>query len=81
MTSPTWFDEHSRPMATRPCHHCGRPTPVGYSYRLEHVRMIDWQLFTEAQVVQWCGDPHHYLVVSHADGEWAVLVPILGEAA
>ena len=35
----------------------------------------------EAQIVQWCGDPHHFVVVPHADGERAVLVPILGEAA
>ena len=62
-------------------HRCGRPTPVAYSYRLEHLRMIDWQLFTEAQIVQWCGHDHDYLVVPHADGERAVLLPILGEAA
>ena len=43
--------------------------------------MIDWQLFTEAQIVQWCGDDHHYVVVPHADGERAVLVSVWGEAA
>ena len=64
-------------MATRPCHRCGRPTPVGYSYQLAHLRMIGWQLFTEAQIVH----DHHLLVVPDADGERAVLVPILGEAA
>ena len=82
MTPPIWLDEHGRRRATRPCHRCGRPTPVGDSYRLEHMRMIDWQLlFMEAQIVQWCGHDHHYLVVPHADGERAALVPIFGEAA
>jgi hypothetical protein len=43
--------------------------------------MIGWQFFAEAGVVQWCGHDHHFLVVPHADGERAVLVPILREAA
>ena len=43
--------------------------------------MIGWQLFAEAQVVQWCGHAQHFLVVPDADGERAALVPILGEAA
>ena len=57
------------------------PTPVGGAFRLEHLRTIGWQLFTEAQIVQWCGHDHHFLVVPDADGERAVLAPILGEAA
>ena len=67
-------------MATRPSR-CGAPTPVGRTFRLEHLRMIGWPLFTEAPIVQWCGHDHHLLVVPHAVGERAVLVPILGEAA
>ena len=47
----------------------GRLLPVGYSYRLEHLRMMDRQLFTEAQIVQWCGHDHRYLVMPHAAGE------------
>ena len=43
--------------------------------------MIGWQLFTEAQIVQWCGHNQHFLVVPDADGEPAALVPIPGEAA
>ena len=43
--------------------------------------MIGWALFTEVQIVQWCGHDHHFLVVSHVDGERAVIVPIFGEAA
>ena len=43
--------------------------------------MIGWRLFAEEQIVQWWSHDHHYLVVPHADGERAVLVPILGEAA
>ena len=31
------------------------PTPVGRAFRLEHLRMIGWQLFTEAQIVHCCG--------------------------
>ena len=81
MTPPRWVDEHGTPMATRPCHRCGAPMPVGRTFRLEHMRMIDWALFTEAQIVQWCGHDHHYLVVPHADGARAVLVLIWGEAA
>jgi hypothetical protein len=48
---------------------------------LEHMKMIGWQLFTEAQIVQWCGHAQHFLVVPDADGERAALVPIFGEAA
>ena len=81
MTPPRWLDEDGEERATRPCHRCGKPTPVRYSYRLEHLRMAGFQLFAEAQIVHWCGDDHHYLVVPAADGERAVLVPILGEAA
>jgi hypothetical protein len=80
MTAPRWVDEHGKPMATRPCHRCGTLTPVGRTFRLEHLSMIGWQLFTEAGIVQWCGHDHHFLVVPHADGERAVLVPIFGEA-
>ena len=43
--------------------------------------MIGWQLFAEAGIVHWCGHDHHYVVVPHADGERAVLVPTFGEAA
>ena len=81
MTPPRWRDEHGTLLATRPCPRCGAPTPVGRTFRLEPLRMIGGRLFAEAQIVQWCVDPHHYLVVSHADGERAVLVPVWGEAA
>jgi hypothetical protein len=52
-----------------------------HGQRLEHLRMIGWQLFTEAQIVQSCGHDQHFVIVPDADGERAVLVPILGEAA
>lgn len=81
MTSPRWLDEHGKPMATRPCHRCRTPVPVGRTFRLEHMKMIGWRLFTEAQVVQWCGHAQHFLVVPDADGDRAALVPIYGEAA
>jgi hypothetical protein len=80
MTPPRWVDEHGRPHPTRPCPECGRPARILHP-RIEHLRMIGWQLFTEAGIVQWCGHDHRFLVVPHADGERAVLVPILGEAA
>ena len=50
------------------------------TFHLAHMRMIGWRLFAEEQIVQWCGPDHHFLVVPDADGERAVLVPILGEA-
>ena len=81
MSPPRWLDEHGRQRPTRPCHRCGTHVPVGYSFRLEHMRMIGWRLFAEEQIVQWCGHDHHFLVVPDADGERAVLVPIFGEAA
>ena len=51
MTPPIWLDEHGRRGAARPCPRCGAPTPVGRTFRLEHLRMMDLQLFTEAQIV------------------------------
>ena len=41
--------------------------------------MIGWQLFAEAQIVQWCGHAQHFLVVPDADGERAALVPVFRE--
>jgi len=38
-------------MAMRPCPRRGTPTPVGRRFRLEHLRMIGWQLFTAAGIV------------------------------
>ena len=75
------LDADGKEYATRPCHRCGRPIPVGYSYQLEHLRMIGWQLFAEAHIVQWCGHAQHFLVVPQAYGVQAALVPIFGEAA
>ena len=77
MTAPRFVDEY----ATRQCCCCGRPTPVRYSYRLEHLRMIGWTLFGEADYVSSCGHLQRFLLVPHVDGEMGQLVPILGEAA
>jgi hypothetical protein len=41
MTPPRWLDEHGKLKATRPCHRCGTPVPVGYSFQLAHLRMMD----------------------------------------
>ena len=81
MTAPRWVDEDGKPMATRPYHRCGTPVPVGHTKRLEYLRMIGWQLFAEASIVQWCGHAQPFLVVPHVDGVRAAVVPIFGEAA
>jgi hypothetical protein len=75
------IDEHGRPRATCPCHRCGTPVPVGYSFQLAHLRMIGWQLFAEAETVQRCSHAQNVLVVPQADGVRAALMPIYGEAA
>ena len=79
MTPPRWLDEHGHPLGTRPSHRCGTPVPVGRTFPLEHMKMIGWQLFAEAQIIQRCGHVQHFLVVPQADGERAALVPIYGE--
>jgi len=35
---------------TRPCPECGQPARILHP-RIEHLRMIGWQLFAEAQIV------------------------------
>ncbi len=79
MTRPRWLDEHGKAMASRPCHRCGTPVPVGRTLRLEHMRMIGWQLFAEAQIIQRYGHAQRFLVVPHADGVRAALVPLFRE--
>jgi len=54
---------------------------VGHTHRLEHLPMMGWRVFAEASFVEWCGHQQCFLVVPHADGVRAALVPILGEAA
>ena len=76
MTSPRSLDE--RP--TRSCPECGQRVRILHP-RIEHLRMIGWTLFGEADYVSSCGHLQRFLLVPHADGERAVLVPILGEAA
>jgi len=81
VTPPRWVDEHGQPRPRRPCHRCGVPVPVAWTFRLEHLRMIGWSLFSEAGIVEWCGHEQRFLVVPHADGVRAAVVPIVGEAA
>jgi len=81
VTPPRWLDADGKEMATRPCHRCGTPVPVGHIHRLEHLPMMGWRVFAEACFVEWCGHQQCFLVVPHADGVRAALVPILGEAA
>ena len=44
--------------------------------------MIGWRVLEEVSFLEWCGHAQHFLlVVPHAVGKRAALVPILGEAA
>ena len=74
-------DADGTEMATRPCHRCGTPVPVGQTFRLEHLSMIGWRVLEEVSLIERCGHAQHFLVVPREDGERAALVPILGEAA
>ena len=80
MTPPRWVDEHGKLLATRPCPECGQPVRILHP-RIEHLRMIGWTLFGEADYVSSCGHLQRFLLVPHVDGETGYLVPILGEAA
>ena len=40
-----------------------------------------WRVLKEVSFVEWCGHAQQFLVVPHADGERAALVPILADAA
>jgi len=80
MTPPRWLDADGTEMATRPCHKCGRLVPVRHTRRLEHLPMMGWRVFAAASFVEWCGHQQCFLIVPHADGVRASLVPILGEA-
>lgn len=48
MTPPRWTDEHGTLLATRPWPRCGKPTPVGRTFRREHLRMSAVTLVGEA---------------------------------
>lgn len=54
MVPPICLDEDGRSRPTRACSRCGREVPI-YRFRLEHLRMIGWRLFTPAEYVNWCG--------------------------
>lgn len=73
-------DEEGKDRPTRPCSECGQTVRVLHP-RLEHLRMIGWTLFGEADYVSSCGHLQRFLLVPHIDGEMGHLVPILGEAA
>jgi hypothetical protein len=80
VTPSRWVDEHGRPQPTRPCPECGQPVRILHP-RIEHLRMIGWQLFAVADYVSWCGHRQEFLLVPHVDGVMGCLVPIEGEAA
>lgn len=78
MSPPTWLDSSGRPCPTTPCQRCGRAAPL-WPIRLEHLRLIGWQLFRAAEYVNWCGHGQE-VIPWPAAGGWARLVPLVGEA-
>jgi hypothetical protein len=78
VTPPIWLDDQGRRQLTRPCPRCGREAPV-YRFRLEHLRLMGWRLFTVASYTNWCGHGQEFIPVPDDDG-WCCMVPVLGEA-
>ena len=60
------------------CPRCGREAPV-YRFRLEHLKLVGWRLFTPAAYVNWCGHGQEFIPWREPDG-WVRLVPVVGEA-
>lgn len=78
MVPPFWLDESGRPRAVRACRRCGREAPV-YRFRLEHLRLIGWRLFTTTEYVNWCGHTQEFVTLPERGG-WCRLIPVIGEA-
>ena len=58
-----------------------KPAKITATLSREHLSMIGWRVLEEVPFVEWCGHAQHFLVVPHAYGERAALVPILADAA
>ena len=76
--TPIWRDESGALRPIRPCARCGRAVPID-RFRLEHLRMIGWQLFAPATFVNWCGHAQEFVPLPDGAG-WCWLVPVIGEA-
>ena len=79
MTPPIWLDDTGRRVPTRPCDRCGREIAV-HSYRLEHLRLIGWQLYRTVTVVGWCGHGQEFIPLPAPAGR-VQLVLVVGEAS
>ena len=55
------------------------PSPV-FRFRVEHLKLVGWRLFTAASYTNWCGHGQEFIPVPEHDG-WCWLIPVLGEAA
>jgi hypothetical protein len=51
MVPPIWLDEQQQPRPVRACSRCGRAAPI-YRFRLEHLKLVGWQLFAPAEYVE-----------------------------
>jgi hypothetical protein len=79
MTPPIWLDDTGQRVPTRPCSRCGREIAV-HSYRLEHFRLIGWQLYRAVTVAGWCGHGQEFIPLPAPAGR-VQLVPIVGKAS
>jgi hypothetical protein len=73
------MDDSGQRRPTRPCPTCGREAPV-YRFRVEHLKLVGWRLFTVATYTNWCDHGQEFIPVPDDDG-WCRLIPVLGEAA
>jgi len=64
---PTWLNDSGRPLSTRPCPRSSREAPI-FCFRLEHVQLVGWRLFTVASYTNWCGHGQEFIPVPEADG-------------
>lgn len=78
MFPPFWLDEHGQALPTRRCTRCGREAPI-FHFRIEHLKMVGWRLFSEVSHVNWCGHAQEFLVLLDRDG-WSWVLPIVGAA-
>ena len=79
MVSPIWVDEAGNTRPVRQCSRCGREAPV-YRFRLEHLKLIGWRLYSPVEYVNWCGHGQEVVPLPDAGG-WARLVPVVGQAS
>jgi hypothetical protein len=79
MVPPIWLDEQGHRRPVRACLRCGRQAPI-YRFRIEHLKLIGWRLFTVVSYTNWCGHAQEFIALPERGG-WCRLVPVVGEAA